>query len=164
MFITVLNDDVILLILEPVTLIEDEYWLVVVNLTKPFTFLINEGNEPVPFSTTSNTTSNAEFAFVKYVAAIDAVVIYCTLSVLLIEDEALVNIDGIEPVPFAIISNTISNPVPTLLISVVIGVIDDVLWVYTNSFAITLFESDLAYPIPSNVCTNWEPVAADGYR
>ena len=126
MFITVLNDEVILLTLELLTFIEDVYCVLFVNLTKPFTFLTNEGKEPVPFSRTSNTISNAEFAFVKYVDEIDAVVIYCTLSVLLITDDVFVILDGIEPVPFAIIFNTISNPLPTLFISVATGVIDDV--------------------------------------
>ena len=89
---------------------------------------------------------------------------YWVVFVALIEDDVFVNTFGKLPVPFSIIFITISNSLPTLLILEIDGVIDEVIWVYTNSFDIIFSEIFLAYPIPSNVCNNWEPVATDGYK
>jgi hypothetical protein len=77
-------------------------------------------------ATISKTTSKLSFdAVIKDDGIIEAVV-YDTKFVLLILLSAFVIIVGIEPVPFYIISNTTSNPLPTLFISDVDGAIDDV--------------------------------------
>ena len=65
---------------------------------------------------------------------IDAVVIKLFVVVLLIKEFTFVTIVGIEPVPFATISITVSNPVVTFTFSVSAGVIDDVICVPPKTF------------------------------
>jgi hypothetical protein len=82
----------------------------------------------------SKTISKLLFEDVRYVDAIEAVVIYRLDVVLLIKEFTFVTIVGIEPVPFSTISSTISNPVATFTFSEVAGVIDDVICVPPKTF------------------------------
>ena len=82
----------------------------------------------------SNTISNELLDEVIKVFAIEAVVWYWTELVLLIKPLALVTNVGREPVPFSMMSNTILNPLPTLVCCVSAGVIDDVIWTPPNMF------------------------------
>ena len=108
---------------------DDVNWVILVALTNPIVFLTKYGIEPVPFSTISNTTSKLLLdAVINADGIIDAVV-YDVKFVLLILLSAFVTIVGIEPVPFSIIFNTTSNPLPTFIISEADAVIDDVIWV-----------------------------------
>ena len=129
MLITALKLEVTLLAIDDDTAIDDEYCIVSVNLTNPFTLLTKLGVEPVPNSTISNTISKLSFEPLIKLVAIEAVVINCAISVCLVADIALVIIVGNEPVPFSTTFNTISKPLPILFISVIWGVIDDVVWV-----------------------------------
>ena len=54
---------------------EDVYWFVFVIFTNASVFFTNICKEPVPFSTISKTISKLLFEAVRYVDAIDAVVI-----------------------------------------------------------------------------------------
>ena len=108
---------------------DDVNWVMLVALTNPIVFLTKYGIEPVPFSTISNTTSKLLLdAVINADGIIDAVV-YDVKFVLLILLSAFVTIVGIEPVPFSIIFNTTSNPLPTFIMSEADAVIDDVIWV-----------------------------------
>ena len=108
---------------------DDVNWVILVALTNPIVFLTKYGIEPVPFSTISNTTSKLLLDAVINVDGIIDAVVYDVKFVLLTLLSAFVTIVGIEPVPFSIIFNTTSNPLPTFIMSEADAVIDDVIWV-----------------------------------
>ena len=99
------------------TAISVVYCVVSVTLNNPFAFLIKLGVEPVPLFTISKTISNDDVVLPINEVDIDAVVKVCIELVRLTEPLALACKVGNEPVPFSIISNTTSNPLPTFIFS-----------------------------------------------
>ena len=134
MLIIVLKLPVALFALEDETAIDEEYCGVSVNLTKPFVFLTKLGVEPVPNSMISKILLNELLLFVIKLLEIVVDETNWVSFVTFIDADAFVVIVGIEPVPFAIIFVTISNPVVTLPISAFAGVTDDVICVPPNTF------------------------------
>ena len=127
MLIIVLNEPVMPFTLEPEIIIPLKYGVELVTFNNPAAFFTNVGNEPVPFLTISNTILNELLDDVINVFAMEAVVWYWEEVVILTNPFTFETNVGMEPVPFSIISKTISNPVVTLFCSDSGGVIDDVI-------------------------------------